>query len=201
MLCVPSSCATVSSAALIARSSAVRSHCPPKIVRPFSPVSRLCASSASVRSLPPASTSHGASARPARGGVRPEPRGDAGVGRRAGSVERGAGEGRIHTFVAGHGDDLALEGALEDVPLALVDAERGLAVIARVLVRLGHDPRRRVLARPMDRSQFRATSREPGLPKQDSRKCPACDRLYRQRAARQRRRRESAGRRTAGRTR
>lgn len=88
MLCAPSSCATASSAALIARSSAERSHCGPKIVRPFSPVSRLCASSASVRSLPLASTSHGASARPACGAdaeVRGQRRAD---GRRTGARAR-----------------------------------------------------------------------------------------------------------------
>ena len=43
-----------------------------------------------------------------------------------------------------HGDDVALEVALEDAPAALVDRERGLARQARVRVRLGDDPRRRV---------------------------------------------------------
>jgi hypothetical protein len=41
---------------------------------------------------------------------------------------------------ASHGDDVPLEVALHDVPLALVDAEGGQAVVAGVLVGLGNNP-------------------------------------------------------------
>ena len=50
----------------------------------------------------------------------------------------------VRTFGAGHGEDVALEVALEDAPRALVDHEWRLAHEPRVEVRLGHDPRRGV---------------------------------------------------------
>ena len=42
---------------------------------------------------------------------------------------------------ARHGEDVALKVAQQNVPPALVKDERCLAVVARVLVGLGHDPR------------------------------------------------------------
>lgn len=46
--------------------------------------------------------------------------------------------------MARHGDDVALEGAVQDVPPALVDAERGLSVLDGVGVCRADDPRRTV---------------------------------------------------------
>ena len=50
----------------------------------------------------------------------------------------------MRTFSAGHGDDVALEVALEDAPRALVDDERRLASHPSVRVRLGDDPGRSI---------------------------------------------------------
>jgi hypothetical protein len=61
---VPTSFATFSKACDIFFSSSLRSQCGWKIIRPFSPVWSLRSSSASVRSLPPANTFQGASAKP-----------------------------------------------------------------------------------------------------------------------------------------
>ena len=47
----------------------------------------------------------------------------------------------MHTFRAGHGEDVALEITLQDTPRALVDHEGCLAHESRVQVCLGHDPR------------------------------------------------------------
>lgn len=49
-----------------------------------------------------------------------------------------------HALAARHRDDLALELALEHAPLAGVDREWRLAVVACVLVRAGDDPCGRV---------------------------------------------------------
>lgn len=45
-----------------------------------------------------------------------------------------------HTFLCAHGDDVAFEVTLGGAPLALVDDELAHAVVAGVLVGLGHDP-------------------------------------------------------------
>lgn len=43
-----------------------------------------------------------------------------------------------------HGNDVSLEGAVEDAPLPLVDREGGESVVPGVLVRLSDDPSRRI---------------------------------------------------------
>ena len=50
----------------------------------------------------------------------------------------------VRTFGESHGEDVALEVALEDAPCALVDHEWRFAREPRVQIRLRHDPRRGV---------------------------------------------------------
>lgn len=57
---------------------------------------------------------------------------------------QGAPGRKAHALVSAHGDDVPLEVALRGRPAALVDGEGPQAVVARVRVGLGHDPRRRV---------------------------------------------------------
>ena len=87
-------------------------------MRPFSPVSRRFSSSSSVRILPPARTFQGASARPK-------------FQCKGGEVDL---INVVGTFRSSHGDYIALEGAFQDAPCALVDNEWSQCVVSCVLV-------------------------------------------------------------------
>lgn len=126
MLFAPTSLATFSSARHTSRSCGVRSQSP-NMLRPPSPDSMRRFSSASVRILPDTSTFHGAKAMP---GILLE--------------KRHVYQHDMRTFVDDHRQNVALNIAHENVPLALVDRKRRLARHASVVVRLRHDPRRGV---------------------------------------------------------
>lgn len=128
MCSVPTSDATFSSAADIFFSRSFLSHSG-VIFRPCSPVSRLSASSLSVRSFPPARTFQGARAMPS-------------TGMRINVWTRRMWMLALHTFRQSHRNDIALEVAVHDVPSALVDNEWCQSMVSGVLICFRNDPRR-----------------------------------------------------------
>lgn len=119
MLLAPTSSATFSMARQTLRSDSLRFQSP-KMARPPSPLSRRFFSSASVRIFPAARTFQGAKAIPidnaSAGGHSVKP--------------------NKHTMFDAHGEDIAFDIPLHDVPRALVDDEWGLACQTSVRVGL-----------------------------------------------------------------
>lgn len=95
---------------------------------PFSPLSRLRCSSASVRIFPPPRTSQGANAIPITEFRR---------GKRLKFVNE-------FTFTSDHWNNIPLKISLEDVPGPLIDNEGGLASQASIGVGFGYNPSRSI---------------------------------------------------------
>ena len=131
ILFAPTSPATFSSAWLILMSSLLRSHLP-SCVKPILPSVALLrsSSSASVRNLPPPSTSQGASASPTT------------------CISSTLDVGLCHvtpTHLTRHWYDFAFKRPFGQVPLALIYTEWRLAVVNRPLVGTRYDPCKCVL--------------------------------------------------------